>query len=164
MLCEVCHKKKATVHYTEIVKNQMAKINLCEGCAKDKGIDLYSKFSVADLLSGLADIEGTKSVLDDRECAECGMTYQEFKEIGRFGCAECYVTFEEMLKSLFEMIHKASRHVGKVPHRWLKQAAKEVEIKSLENELQKAIHKESFEEAASIRDQIKSLKELKKKK
>lgn len=161
MLCESCLKKKATVHYTEIIKNQMVKINLCEDCAKEKGIDIYSKFTVADLLSGLTDLEGAKTLVEDRECPECGMTYGEFKETGRFGCAECYNTFEEMLATLFEAIHKASRHVGKMPKRWSKKGAGEVELKTLEDQLDKAVRAEAFEEAARIRDQIKMLKESK---
>ena len=162
MLCEVCHKKKATVHYTEIVKSQMVKINLCESCAKVKGIDIYAKFSVADLLSGLTDLEGTKVLVEDRECAKCGMTSREFKDIGRFGCSECYFAFEEMLNPLLEAIHKTTRHVGKVPKNWSKHATTEVDLKNLEDELQKAIHAEAFEEAARIRDKIKELKESKK--
>jgi protein arginine kinase activator len=161
MLCEVCHKKKATVHFTEIVKNQMVKINLCAACAKQKGIDIYTKFSVSDLLSGLADLEGGKVFVEDRECAKCGMTSREFKDIGRFGCSECYLAFEEMINPLLEAIHKTSRHVGKVPKRWSKRSLSEVELKNLEDQLQKAIHSEAFEEAARIRDQIKDLKEVK---
>ncbi|MBI1869639.1 MAG: UvrB/UvrC motif-containing protein [Chlamydiae bacterium] len=161
MQCEVCQKKKATVHYTEIVNNQMVKINLCEGCAKGKGIDIYSKFSVSDLLSGLAEIEETEIAHGTQECSRCGMTYREFKDIGRFGCPECYVAFQDFLKPLFEAIHKASRHVGKVPKRWSKHTSQETELKTLEDELTKAITREAFEDAARLRDRIKELKEAK---
>ncbi len=161
VLCEVCHKKKATVHYTEVIKNQMIKINLCEGCAKEKGIDVYSKFSVADLLAGLADLEGGQKISDDLECAECGMQYREFKEVGRFGCAECFTTFGAMLTHLFETIHKTSKHVGKIPKKWLKRESAQKNVKDLEIELEKAIHSEAFEEAARLRDQISAMKEAK---
>ncbi|MBI1882733.1 MAG: UvrB/UvrC motif-containing protein [Chlamydiae bacterium] len=161
MLCEVCHKKQATVHYTEIIQNKMMKINLCEPCAKEKGIDVYSKFSVADLLSGLADLEAVGASIENESCSQCGMSYREFKEIGRFGCAHCYTTFNELLKPLFEAIHKASRHVGKVPKHWSKHYSGEVELKTLEDQLEKAISGEAFEEAARIRDRIKEVKESK---
>lgn len=161
MLCEFCHKKKATVHYTEIVKNQMVKMNLCEACAREKGIDVYSKFSVTDLLAGLSDIEGAKSVSEELECSGCGMVYREFKEVGRFGCAECYATFGEILAPLFETIHKSSKHVGKVPKRWLKREGAQTSLKGLEAELEKAVKAEAFEEAARIRDKMKEMKEAK---
>jgi protein arginine kinase activator len=163
-LCEVCHKKKATVHYTEIIKNKMVKINLCENCAKEKGVDIYSKFSIADLLSGLSDIEETKSLVENRKCAHCEMSYQQFREVGRFGCSKCYLTFEEMLVPLLEVIHKHSKHVGKAPKRWSEKAVTEVEVKTLEEALQKAIAKEEFEDAAKLRDQIRHLKEAKRRK
>ena len=159
MLCEFCKKLKATVHYTEIINNQMTKVNLCENCAKEKGIDVYPKFDMSDLLAKLTHVEGAPSVIEERSCARCGMTYQKFREIGRFGCSDCYTAFEEMLKPLLEMIHKANRHVGKVPKRWSKKGVVDVNLKALEDELQKAIAHEAYEEAARIRDRMKEIKE-----
>ena len=31
MFCEVCGKKEATVHLTEIINDKVTKLNLCEG-------------------------------------------------------------------------------------------------------------------------------------
>ena len=158
MLCEACQKKKATVHYTEIVNNTMVKVNLCEDCAKKKGIDLSSKFSMADLLSGLTDIHKPKFGIEDRECPNCSMNFSQFKDIGRFGCEACYETFQDLLKPLFEAIHKSSRHVGKVPKRLASRGDLTVRIKDLEQKLEQAVKREAFEEAAQVRDHIKTLK------
>ena len=38
MLCDVCQKNEATVYLTQIVEGKMQKVNLCESCAKDKGL------------------------------------------------------------------------------------------------------------------------------
>ena len=38
MICDVCQDKHATVYLTQIVDGQMQKVNLCEDCAKDKGV------------------------------------------------------------------------------------------------------------------------------
>ena len=42
MHCDECGKNKSTVHLTEIVNNQITKLNLCESCAKQKGTDATS--------------------------------------------------------------------------------------------------------------------------
>ena len=36
MICDVCGKKEATVHLTEIVNDKMTKLHLCEECATEK--------------------------------------------------------------------------------------------------------------------------------
>jgi protein arginine kinase activator len=53
MLCSVCKENKATVHLTQIVGEKMQKVDLCEACSKEKGINDPTGFSLADLLLGL---------------------------------------------------------------------------------------------------------------
>ena len=38
MRCDVCQKNDATVYLTQIVEGKMQKVNLCEHCAKEKGV------------------------------------------------------------------------------------------------------------------------------
>jgi len=38
MTCEVCQTENATVHLTQIISGKMQKIDLCEKCAKEKGV------------------------------------------------------------------------------------------------------------------------------
>ena len=52
MQCCVCKEKPATVHLTQIVGDKMQKLDLCEECAKAKGINDTS-FAMADLMLGL---------------------------------------------------------------------------------------------------------------
>ena len=47
--CDIC-EKPATVHLTQILNNQAHKVDLCEDCARAKGITDSSDFSLADLL------------------------------------------------------------------------------------------------------------------
>ena len=47
--CDLC-SKPATVHLTQIVNNQVHKVDLCETCAQAKGVTDPSGFSLADLL------------------------------------------------------------------------------------------------------------------
>ena len=51
MLCCVCKEKPATVHLTEIKGDKVQKLDLCEACAKAKGVNDLS-FALQDLLPG----------------------------------------------------------------------------------------------------------------
>ena len=53
MLCCFCKEKTATVHLTRIAGDKMQKMDLCEDCAKTKGVNDPANFSLADLLLGL---------------------------------------------------------------------------------------------------------------
>src|SRR6185436_3124282 len=47
MVCQFCKQKEATVHLTQIVENEVKKVDLCEACAKEKGVNDPSGFSLA---------------------------------------------------------------------------------------------------------------------
>jgi len=49
MQCSICKEKTATVHLTQIVGDKMQKMDLCEDCAKAKGINDPTGFGLADL-------------------------------------------------------------------------------------------------------------------
>jgi protein arginine kinase activator len=56
-------------------------------------------------------------------------------------------------------MHKGTKHVGKVP-RLLQQAKDHAErLRSLQNQLDKAIADEDFEQAAILRDEIKQTRQ-----
>ena len=158
MKCDHC-TKKATVHYTEIVNNKIVKMNLCEECAKEKGIGKDMNFSMTDLIGGLS---SSGLVVDEKtECEYCGLSYVQFKEIGRFGCEGCYECFSSFLKSILETIHRSSKHIGKSPKGLCEERNYEIQLEQLHNLLEEVIDKEEFEEACRVRDQIKALKKNK---
>jgi len=158
MLCEACKEAQATVHLTEIVNDQMTELHLCEACANQKGAQVESHFGLSDLLSGLSDFGKTQEPdeVSSKACATCGMTYDDFRKVGRLGCGDCYVTFKRSLGALLKRIHGAPIHVGKSPARLLKPAkVAKTELADLKRRLERAIEKEEFEEAARLRDQIR---------
>jgi len=159
MLCDICAKNQATVHLTEIVDDQMTELHLCEECARQKSIQMEQQFGLSDLLAGLAEFE--KPALQKEavllKCSNCDLTYTDFKKIGRLGCSECYSTFRKYLGPLLKRIHGSSLHLGKSPLKVTKALKKKIDLSSLRYELQKAIEREAFEEAAKIRDQIREL-------
>ena len=166
MLCDACGKNKATVHLTEIVNEQISKLNLCEACAKEKGSEMEQHFGIADLLAGLSDVEASTHVesssLTKAKCAVCGMTYEDFKKLGRLGCSACYGVFKTKLSALLKRIHGSNHHMGKAPNPGLVQEQKAVskvkdELDMVKVQLERAIKSEEFEEAAALRDKVKFL-------
>lgn len=157
MLCCVCKEKEATVHLTQIDGEKMRKVDLCEECAKTKGINDPAGFSLADLLLGLGashEIEQAGGGVEVR-CPRCGFTQGDFKKAGRLGCPDCYKTFAEALEGLLKTMHKGTRHVGKVPASLRHSRELSDRLKVLQKKLTKAIESEDFEEAAHVRDEIK---------
>lgn len=51
MLCSICHKNEATVHLTEIVDDKIQKLDLCEPCSKEKGVDDPAAFSLSNVFA-----------------------------------------------------------------------------------------------------------------
>jgi len=165
MLCDVCSKNLATVHLTEIMGGKIIEVHLCEDCAKKKTEDFQKQFNIADFLSELVDINSIdKMAVPDVICSGCGLSYQDFKKSGRLGCALCYEDFKEQLNPLLKKIHGYAKHKGKTPRiKTKKEVSPNERIKELRFYLGRAVKLEEYEEAASIRDEIRELeKKLKK--
>ena len=159
MQCCVCKEKPATVHLTQIVGDKMQKLDMCDECAKAKGINDPASFAMADLMLGL----GASQELDqsaagaELKCLRCGFSQADFKKSGRLGCPDCYKTFAEGLASLLKTMHKGTRHIGKAPEALRASRENTDRLKSLQKKLAKAIDGEDYEAAATLRDEIKSV-------
>ena len=92
-------------------------------------------------------------------CSFCQATLADFRATGRLGCAECYTTFAEGLESLLRTMHKGTKHMGKVPHSFQQSRDLADKLKSLQKKLEKAVTDEDFEQAAAMRDEIKTTKD-----
>ena len=159
MLCSNCKEKPATVHLTQIVGDKMQKLDLCEDCAKAKGVNDPGGFALADLMLGLGasqEMEQSSGGVETR-CPRCGFTQADFKKSGRLGCPECYKVFAEGLEGLLKTMHKGTRHAGKVPEALRESREQADRLKSLQKRLDKAIKEEDFEQAAQLRDEIKQI-------
>ena len=135
----------------------MHKVNLCEGCSKEKGVQDPTSFALADLLLGIGAAEEIEKGAPAKKCSVCGFSQADFKKTGRLGCSECYGTFAEGLGSLLKAMHKGTEHVGKLPDRAQRTMALNQQMRALNENLQKAVADENYESAASLRDQIKQL-------
>lgn len=164
MMCEACHKEPATVHVTRIVNDQKTEMHLCAQCAKERGemeMSIEPSFAFHNILAGLFEPEsamlpqGRPSVA---RCSNCGMSLADFRRLGKLGCSHCYEQFQRELEPLLKRIHQSSEHTGKRPKRFKDERADlKREIERLREQLQIAVSREAYEEAARIRDRIRSL-------
>jgi len=159
MICCVCKEKEATVHLTQIAGDKVQKVDLCEECAKHKGVNDPTGFSLADLLLGIGASQEFEQATGSTEvkCPKCGFTQADFKKAGRLGCPECYTTFSEGLEGLLKTMHKGTQHTGKVPRALQQTRDVSDRLRLLQKKLAKAVEGEDFEQAALLRDEIKQL-------
>jgi protein arginine kinase activator len=156
--CSLCGKP-ATVHLTQIINSKIHKVDLCEECAKAKGVTDPNGFSLADLLIKGALNNSETETSDGLVCPACGFTQQDFKKVGRFGCPECYKTFRPILLPMLGGMHKGPAHIGKVPRHALDRRSIYERLTKLEMELDLAIKSERYEDAARYRDEIRQIKQ-----
>lgn len=164
MLCERCHKEPATVYLNKIINGKKQEIHLCNKCAMEvKELYPQNDISFESFLSSLLDINKNINVKsynkeDVIRCEKCGMTYNEFKKKGKFGCSHCYKSFSSLLSPVIKRVHGSNIHVGKIPKRTGGKIKLRKQIQSLENKLREAVVKEEYEDAAKFRDAIRALK------
>lgn len=144
---------------------------------------LGSEYSIGGLLANL--LQGytnsgptmTNTSVVDTTCSKCNLSYREFLQNGRFGCDNCYKDFQKELDVSLRGIQGAEHHTGKRPVNLGKRPTEELtedkevknvkkdssvealsEVEKLQMDLQEAIKKEEFEEAAKLRDLIREMK------
>ncbi len=178
MNCDICQSEKATIFFSQMAEGKMQKVNLCKGCADDKGVTDPTGFALADMLEGMGKQTSVEAPVPKHElvCGSCGFSQSDFKKTGRFGCADCYKVFDEGLEGLLEAMHKHTRHVGKSPAQVpalsgrvvpaaapaaaLEPESPGARLSELKQALSKSVEDEDYEEAARLRDAISRLESL----
>lgn len=159
MKCQYC-SNPSTVHMTEIIQKRKKELHLCEACARQHNlIPEPQQLNVPALLQLLLGqvapaLGGMTSDSACDECPACGWKYAQFRTQGRLGCPEDYDAFRKQLEPLLERIHRSVEHCGKVPARIRRTA----DLEELHRQLRQAIAEERYEEAAQLRDQIRSMR------
>jgi protein arginine kinase activator len=159
MFCDVCKSKEASVFLTQIVEGKMQKVNLCETCSKEKGVNDPTGFALADLLLGLGAAQEIERNPVGARCPVCGFSQADFKKTGRLGCSACYDAFSEGLSGMLRNMHRGNVHTGKVPARLAETRRRNQELARLRGDLDTAVREERFEEAAALRDEIRKVEE-----
>lgn len=171
--CQICGKS-ASIFLTQIINGQATELTLCEKCAKAKGLfdpqslTLAEKFfpeefrkRVDKLISelGHAQQHGKKqdtprlSETDSLTlCPSCGFALEDYRKSGRLGCPDCYQVFAGEIDNGAPCPSPESKQTegSNTP------STPELR-RSLEQRLQKAIEREDYEEAATLRDRLREL-------
>ncbi|AKU26823.1 UvrB/UvrC motif-containing protein [Geobacillus stearothermophilus] len=172
MICQECKQRPATMHFTKIVNGEKTEFHLCEQCAKEHGHTFmlygHDDFPLNNLLAGLLNFQAPMKEVtansfpnpDLLQCETCQMTYHQFTQIGRFGCADCYRTFARYLPPILKRLHSGNTaHSGKIPKRKGGVLHLRKQLATLKQKLQELVAREEFERAAEVRDQIRSLED-----
>ena len=179
MLCDNCGENEANVKYTQIVNGVKKEMHLCEKCSKELGISSLtvsdfnfdmpmnmSSFFADFLNNSQSDFIPSLGETNVLKCNECGMTYDEFLDTGKFGCGNCYETFSAKIDPILKGIHNGNRHVGrkgienttKLNKNQNVDEKKLSKLDKLQLDLKNAIKEERYEDAAKIRDEIKKIR------
>ena len=168
MMCDECGERPASIRLTTIVGGERIEKNLCPQCmARLQGaMHALNMTAITGLLAGM--LAGKKPVkepdkedqgpLPDLTCEGCALTYREFVNRGRVGCARCYEAFREPLMGMLERAHGHTQHIGRVPGGADSQLSARIRIERLQQELVTAVACEEYEHAARLRDEIRSIK------
>lgn len=158
MLCNECGKNEARVHVTHIINGKKSESHLCEECAKKNQTFLNSSFSMENLFSEmLNNAFNTTTYIPSKGCLKCGMTFDEFRNTGKFGCSDCIGTFKNRLMPVVKNIQGYDAHTGKIPKRAGGSYKIQKDIEKLKIELKQAVEGEEYEKAAKLRDKIREL-------
>jgi protein arginine kinase activator len=155
MTCQKC-RDQACVHLTETIDGHRREIHLCGPCAKKAGLPLETPapdLGLDQIMQALitAHVGELVGDLAQRSCPDCGVKYMEFRAQGMLGCPADYDAFHPGLLPLLRRTHGATRHVGKVPRR----GASSSDRLRIRSRLKRAVAQEQYEEAASLRDQLR---------
>ncbi len=162
MKCQLCDVAEATIHVKEVKNDEVTELHMCEKCAREKGYhSMVEKgtVSIASQLVWMAEnlYPGGSSQVGMVKCTECGLKYSEFTKTGRLGCPHCYEDFGTQLRAILRRVHGSVRHAGKAPGKEGSQFERRRQIQQLHEELERAIEREEYEDAARIRDEIRQL-------
>ena len=162
MVCERCGKREATSHYQQTINGKTTVYHVCQECASEMGMNQFFQgfnFNIGDMFGGLLS-NLTPSSTPAREhkiCPECHSDLQTIIKSGKMGCAKCYSTFRNDLLPTIEQLHGKVNHQGKLPKSAGEEARKRAAVSNLKKKLEEAIRIQDFENAARLRDEIKTL-------
>ena len=158
MRCQRC-PKPATLHITEILgPKQIEELHYCEECAQkhldeSPNAEKLPEPKLAPSGQSSDDLEELNRI----QCPHCGIKFKDFRSTGRLGCPHDYEVFRPQLVPLLENIHGEVQHQGKAPRRKARATPNNSVLVNLRRQLQGAVGREDYEQAAQLRDKIREL-------
>jgi protein arginine kinase activator len=157
--CGDC-KKPIKICYTEIANRQINYLSMCQDCPElQKKMGQVSKTDALQISdTGLC-------------CGNCKTTLESIRQGALLGCSECYEVFKVVIAqeltqyikiSVLNQLEKGKKqpiwHLGRSPKESMR-LSPALKLLALNNALKDTLKREDYEQAASIRDQIKEIME-----
>ena len=153
--CDLCDQP-AIYHDVRIVNGVHETLNLCQEHAIEAGVNL-GPIDISIVLNLPHVGIGSGNV---NSCHDCGMTIAQYKETSLLGCPTCYETFKEQLAHIIKSVQDNHyQHIGRAPSQITEDFGRHLQIRRLLKQLESAVNKEEYEQAAKIRDQLRELHE-----
>lgn len=141
MICQICKQKEATGHYIQVVgSSKVLELHICDDCAR-KMLDSRrnaASFEIPIVKPGKGQNFGLENI--EKVCPSCGMLFSVFIQSGFEGCPACYSAFKDILGKIMEGFPSISENID-----------------TLKSDLERAVVEERFEDAAKIRDRLRSI-------
>lgn len=161
MLCQKCHKKRATIRYAEVVDGHVTDQFWCKDCLAQQrnaseGFELSevptarpSKASIHKVVS--------RVVRAQRTCPQCETRLQSVLETRLMGCPACYEQFSDEIPALVAKLQEAQLHRGKAAHQTDVRTQLRSDLTAKRSLLRSVLKAENYEAAAQLRDEIRQL-------
>lgn len=171
MLCSLCKKRPGVVFFEQAASKpeERRKICLCEVCALSRGfINAAQVPDPTKIVQLIEDIDATDSKRNPdikRLCPVCKRSLYKIRKTHYVGCAYCYTAFAheiaQIVSSIYPMEDWRKKQIEALsPEFPYNQKPNLIlEVEKLEKKLSKAVDKEDYEAAATLRDEINKLKE-----
>jgi len=138
MECNFCNNLQATIFLSQIFKGEIIKLDLCEACARKLEVTDVQGVAVNELIEKINQLQAESRHDAEQLCSSCGMSLDEMKKGGQFGCPECYNAFGEQVSSIVKDNQKGMLHGGKIP-REFQGEVRQSGRRQVEQDLQAAI-------------------------
>ena len=148
MKCQSCGKKDATFKYTEDINGSKCEIYFCLDCVKK-----FNYLDESNLFKPLFTNDISYDNIICSYCKNCGYRFEDYIRTSLFGCNLCYDTFCDNIDEILLKIQGKNRHI----HILDKEYSKKHILERKKELLQSLIDEERYEEAATIRDEIKNV-------
>ena len=151
--------REASVHLTETVDGTRRELHLCGPCAGKAGLAPPEPAARARPGGGRRPPDRPARRRAGRRAGRRDLprlrapSFMEFRTGGRLGCPNDYEVFARGLLPLLQPAHGATRHVGKAPRRRAP-AGRSARLR-LRARLREAVAREDYEQAATLRDQLR---------
>lgn len=153
--CSVCGQP-ATIFITLVKNGQVVSMACCPTHAEEMGLNQTGACGWLDDSLGENGLETTPT--SRLRCPECGFTARDWKRTGRLGCPHCYEVFAEKLVPALQRLHSGTIHRGKFPHQAISPQLIVNRIQELQEQLEREVQEERYEDAAATRDQMSELR------